>query len=142
MDPPLSPQKTERSSSLTYVDEVKTFYAYAIQPRIVDLRIFSFLAAISILVRTFMISNPNQIVFDEVHFGGFAGKYINSTFFFDVHPPLGKLIIAFSGVFFGYDGSFAFEKIGIPYPETVPYVALRLVPCLFGALVPPVLLIN
>jgi len=39
------------------------------------------------------------------------------------------MLIALGGVIAGYDGSFSFEKIGVEYPNTVPYVALRLVSC-------------
>lgn len=28
---------------------------------------------------------------DETHFGKMSGWYINRTYFFDVHPPLGKV---------------------------------------------------
>lgn len=50
--------------------------------------------------------------FDEVHFGGFASKYIKGQYFMDVHPPLGKLLIALSGILAGFDGQFDFKEIG------------------------------
>ncbi len=32
------------------------------------------------------------MVFDEVHFGKFISGYIRGTYFFDIHPPAGKLL--------------------------------------------------
>ena len=73
-----------------------------------------------------------------MHYGKYASLYLKNTFFFDANPPLGKLMIALSGYVSGFDGgSFGFDKIGTPYPEDVPYVVLRLVPALFGALLTP-----
>ncbi|KAJ6544250.1 glycosyltransferase family 39 protein [Mycena capillaripes] len=82
-------------------------------------------------VRLFRLSKPSSVVFDEVHFGKFASKYIKTQYFVDVHPPLAKLLITLAAFVFGYDGSFDFKDIGKPYDD-VPYVAMRLVPALFG----------
>jgi dolichyl-phosphate-mannose--protein O-mannosyl transferase len=50
--------------------------------------------------------------FDEVHFGGFARKYIKQTFFMDVHPPLAKLLITLAALVGRFDGEFDFKDIG------------------------------
>ena len=76
--------------------------------------------------------------FDEMHYGKYASLYLKNTFFFDANPPLGKLVIALAGYISGFDGgTFGFDKIGSSYPEDVPYVVLRLVPAVFGALLTP-----
>ncbi|KAF8173839.1 glycosyltransferase family 39 protein [Mycena galopus ATCC 62051] len=82
-------------------------------------------------VRLFRLSKPSSVVFDEVHFGKFASKYIKTQYFVDVHPPLAKLLITLAAFVFGYEGNFEFKDIGKPYDD-VPYVAMRLVPALFG----------
>ncbi|KAK4168730.1 Dolichyl-phosphate-mannose-protein mannosyltransferase-domain-containing protein [Cladorrhinum sp. PSN259] len=96
---------------------------------------FFFVTVASFLTRFWGISHPNEVVFDEVHFGKFASYYLQKTYFFDVHPPLGKLLFAFTGWLVGYDGHFLFENIGDSYiANKVPYVAFRSLPALLGAL--------
>ncbi|KAK2459324.1 hypothetical protein APHAL10511_008679 [Amanita phalloides] len=82
-------------------------------------------------VRMFRLSLPNSVVFDEVHFGKFASRYIKSEYYVDVHPPLAKLLITLFGFVFGYDGRFDFKEIGKVY-ENVPYVAMRFLPAILG----------
>lgn len=96
---------------------------------------FTVITVLAFLTRFWGINHPNQVVFDEVHFGKFASYYLQRTYFFDVHPPFGKLLFAFAGWLVGYDGSFLFENIGDSYIDNhVPYVAYRSMPALMGAL--------
>lgn len=55
---------------------------------------FAAIILLSTFFRFYHISQPNDVIFDEVYFPVFAQDYISSTDFFDAHPPLGKLIIA------------------------------------------------
>ncbi|KAH6619855.1 glycosyltransferase family 39 protein [Chaetomium sp. MPI-SDFR-AT-0129] len=97
--------------------------------------VFVVITALAFLTRFWGISHPNEVVFDEVHFGKFASYYLEKTYFFDVHPPFGKLLFAFMGWLVGYDGRFHFENIGDSYiVNKVPYVAYRSLPAILGAL--------
>eukprot|EP00833_Pecoramyces_ruminatium_P001870 jgi/Orpsp1_1/1175902/evm.model.c7180000055663.1 len=102
---------------------------------LINAGVLSFLA---LIVRLWKINNPKQVVFDEVHFGGFANKYIKGEFFMDVHPPLAKIMFAMIGYIFGYRGDFSFEDIGLDYPDSVPYIAMRVYSGLCGILVIPI----
>lgn len=77
--------------------------------------------------------------------------YINRTFFFDVHPPLGKvctyfilkitlnvvqMLIGLSGYLTGYDGTFPFDKPGDKYGNT-SYVGMRTFCAALGASIVP-----
>ena len=76
--------------------------------------------------------------FDEVHFGKFAAQYISREYYFDVHPPLTKLLFGLAGWFVGFDGQFKFENIGDSYSEArVPYVGMRAFPAMMGSLTVP-----
>ncbi|ORY27894.1 Dolichyl-phosphate-mannose-protein mannosyltransferase-domain-containing protein [Naematelia encephala] len=94
--------------------------------------------ALGSFVRLYKLWRPTSVVFDEVHFGGFAAKYIRQRFFMDVHPPLAKLLITLSAYVGGFDGNFDFKDIGKDYLEpNVPYVIMRFLPAALGlALVP------
>ncbi|RXG45539.1 hypothetical protein VDGE_03147 [Verticillium dahliae] len=90
---------------------------------------------LAFVTRFWGISHPNEVVFDEVHFGKFASYYLERTYFFDVHPPFGKLLFAFMGWLVGYDGHFHFDNIGDSYiTNKIPYVAFRALPAILGAL--------
>lgn len=108
-----------------------------------DYQILGFVTAVAFFVRLFRIYQPSSVVFDEVHFGGFASKYIKGRFFMDVHPPLAKLLLTLAGWLAGFDGEFDFKDIGKDYLEPgVPYVAMRLLPAICGILTVPIVFLT
>ncbi|KAI0035055.1 glycosyltransferase family 39 protein [Vararia minispora EC-137] len=91
---------------------------------------------LSCWTRFHKIGKADYVVWDEAHFGKFGSHYLKREFYFDVHPPLGKMIVAFVGLLSGYDGGFEF-KSGEKYPPEVPYVAMRVLMAMFGVLMVP-----
>lgn len=73
----------------------------------------------------------------QAHFGKFGSHYINRDFYFDVHPPLGKMLVGLAGLLSGYGGGFEF-KSGVEYPEDVPYTAMRVFLASFGVMLVPI----
>ncbi|XP_059951754.1 protein O-mannosyl-transferase 2 isoform X2 [Mesoplodon densirostris] len=90
----------------------------------------------SFATRFHRLDQPPHICWDETHFGKMGSYYINRTFFFDVHPPLGKMLIGLAGYLSGYDGTFLFQKPGDKY-EHHSYLGMRGFCAFLGALLIP-----
>lgn len=116
--PPPPPKKSSSFSPHTYALTTITILAF--------------------ISRFYLINFPNEVVFDEVHFGKFASYYLERTYYFDLHPPFAKMLIALVAWLVGYDGHFKFDNIGDSYiTNKVPYVALRALSATLGALTVP-----
>lgn len=91
---------------------------------------------LSCWTRFHKIGHAGLVIWDEAHFGKFGSHYLKREFYFDVHPPLGKMIVGLVGLLAGYDGNFEF-KSGEQYGDAVPYVAMRVMIATFGVLMVP-----
>ncbi len=56
--------------------------------------------ALFVFLRVWRLNLPGDTVFDEVYFPKMAWQYLTGETFFDIHPPLGKLIIAIGEIVF------------------------------------------
>ncbi|XP_040054811.2 protein O-mannosyl-transferase 2 isoform X2 [Gasterosteus aculeatus] len=90
---------------------------------------------LSFSTRLYKITEPPHVCWDETHFGKMGSYYINRTFFFDVHPPLGKMLIGLAGYVTGYDGTFPFMKPGDKY-EHHDYWGMRGFCAVLGSFLP------
>ncbi|KAL7636834.1 UNVERIFIED_CONTAM: hypothetical protein RMT77_012592 [Armadillidium vulgare] len=95
-----------------------------------------FLSAVALATRLSYLSYLPGTTWDEVHFGKFASHYINRTFYYDVHPPLGKIFIAVASYVTGYRGNFNFTE-GNFYDDTIRYQLIRSEMGILGALLVP-----
>jgi hypothetical protein len=93
------------------------------------------LFAMAAAVRFYDLHYPDSVVFDEYHFGAFVNKYNWGKYFFDIHPPLGKLTLLWVGQLTGYDATTcSYDSIHDVYADNCKYMILRNVA---GAFAPP-----
>ncbi|KAF6741540.1 dolichyl-phosphate-mannose-protein mannosyltransferase [Ephemerocybe angulata] len=91
---------------------------------------------LSCWTRFHRIGASNTVVWDEAHFSKLGSHHLKREFYFDVHSRLGKMTVGLAGLLSGYGGRFEF-KPGEVYPDTVPYVAMRVMLATFGVLMVP-----
>uniref|UniRef100_A0A1A7WML2 Protein O-mannosyl-transferase 1 n=1 Tax=Iconisemion striatum TaxID=60296 RepID=A0A1A7WML2_9TELE len=110
-------------------------------PLLVTAQVDLVLVVVSLLAfwtRLGQLNYPSSVVFDEVYYGQFVSLYMKRVFFMDDSgPPLGHMILALGGYLGGFDGNFAWNRIGAEYPSSVNVWSLRLLPALCGALCVP-----
>lgn len=100
------------------------------------------LLVFTIGIHVYNIYYPNRTVFDEVYFGNFSNFYLSRSFFFDIHPPLGKMLMATVAYYAEYDGKLIFENCPESGYHEGDYVQLRLTPALFSSLTGPFIYLS
>jgi dolichyl-phosphate-mannose-protein mannosyltransferase len=90
----------------------------------------AFLIIASVATRFWTLFSPDSVVFDEVYFKAFASHYLNGQYYFDIHPPLAKLILGAQAALTGL------------HPAAIQAgssTSLRLLPALAGVLLVPLI---
>jgi dolichyl-phosphate-mannose-protein mannosyltransferase len=84
----------------------------------------------ALVTRLWGLFAPAAVVFDEVYFKVYAGDYLTGSYYFDPHPPLGKLLLGAWGWLTHQDPSVL--------TGADPAVVMRVLPAIAGALIIPV----
>lgn len=89
------------------------------------------------VTRLWAFGYPDRIVFDELYFAKFVTHYFLHSYYFDIHPPLAKLLMAGVSHIAGADPNltFGYTAINDAYPDSF-YALLRAMVSLFGILLP------
>lgn len=90
------------------------------------------LTVAAFVTRLVQIHLPPTVVFDEVYFRNFVGHYFDGHYFFDIHPPLTKLLFAGVADVLNLDSG---QILG----TDSAVVALRVLPAIAGALLVPLI---
>jgi len=90
------------------------------------------LTATALFTRLWQLQLPNAVVFDEVYFRQFAANYLDGHYFFDIHPPLVKLLFAASASMLHLSP----EQVG---GGDSAAVILRYIPAVAGVLLVPLI---
>ncbi|KAG0083286.1 hypothetical protein BGZ92_010901 [Podila epicladia] len=130
-------EDTESEKKLTKHtrDMAKVYRAYDLTGK--DWTVLSALTILSLSVRMWHIDSPDQVILGEGHMGNYINSYLKNEYSFDVHPPLGKLLLTHIAKRSKYDGSHTFDDIGSQYPSSLPFTSMRVVTATMGALVAP-----
>ena len=96
---------------------------------------------IALAARLWTIAHPQCVVFDEVHFGNFSKWYVLNQFHFDIHPPLGKMLMGYIAKATQYQGEIeTFPNLGKDYKiNETSFISQRQTPAIFSAMVAPLL---
>ncbi|CCC07367.1 hypothetical protein SMACR_02375 [Sordaria macrospora] len=129
-----TPQSVDNKKAVVPVKKEQSFLdSIASREWIIAPLVFTFLA---FFTRFYKIGLSPIVTWDEAHFGKFGSHYLKREFYFDVHPPAGKLLVGLSGLLAGYNGSFEF-KSGETYPEEINYTFMRQFNAFWGAVCVP-----
>ena len=92
------------------------------------------LTALSLITHLAFFGYPSAVVFDEFYNGSFISAYHTGSFYFDIHPPLAKLILTFFGYLVDIPYDVDFGAIGNALPPEI--ILLRILPVIAGIVLP------
>jgi dolichyl-phosphate-mannose--protein O-mannosyl transferase len=98
----------------------------------------SWLLILGLITRFAILAHSPAGAMDEIYFSQYLSAYFTHHYYFDIHPPLGKLLVA------GFAALFNFTPVPLDAKFDASFIGnnaliLRFLPCLAGALLPPLL---